>query len=123
MTIESVITVITVSTHDLTQTAQGWEIEPFSDEAMATIHSVQAQTLEAHDLIILRRVDDSAVQDLYLFAAQRAETDWLTFVEEGQVLPPDYLQRLMDLTTAGTSMVGGSDTGVAVRRSYYLEGM
>jgi hypothetical protein len=121
----SLVTVITVSTHDLTRTAQGWEIEPFSDEAMATIHSVQAQTLEAHDLIILRRVDDSVIQDLYLFAAQRAETEWLTFVEEGRVLPPDYLERLWAMVDpeAQTFLVGGSDTGVLVRRSYYLEGM
>lgn len=117
----ALVTVVTVSTHPDTAT---WMDDPFSDEAMATIHSVQEQTTEAHDLIILRRLDGTTpIPDLYQFGAERAETEWLTFVEEGRVLPPDYLERLLALVDDGLFLVGGSDTGVLVRKSYYLEGM
>jgi hypothetical protein len=118
------VTIITISTHPGLHPSE-WNDVAFTDEAMATIHSVQEQDIgpTMWDLSIIRKVDETSARQLYEFAAKHATTPWLAFVDEGTVLPPSALRRaLLDVAASPEQVRVGTDDVTLWRRDYYLEG-
>jgi hypothetical protein len=113
------ITLITTSTATLD------DMDPLSEKAMRTIESMQAQFgPEQWDLTVARDIGDFSLSDLHRMCAENAETEWVSFIHEGEVVKPDALRlllpRLVD-ATPGTNAVA-AEALLCWRRSYYLEG-
>lgn len=110
------VTLITVSTGDAEHM--------MSPKAMATAHSVGQQvgvTPDQFDLLIIRDVGDFSLADLHRLAAEQAQTEWMSFIPEGEVLKPSALAHAIPRCTETTADAVGCDGLLLWRRDYYLK--
>lgn len=113
------VTVVVVSDH---RTDQDPLEDPMSVRAMASVHSVEHQTFRDFDLSIVRRVDETPVLRLWQWAAQHCETEWVCFMDEGDVWPSEMLAHLVDGVGRDTGCVVSIPPakGQIVRRDFFL---
>lgn len=114
------VTVVVVSDHS----ADKDPLEsPMSDRAMETVHSLEHQTFADKDLAIVRKVDDTPVLRLRQWAAEHLDTEWVSFIDEGDTWPPEMLESLVNgLNDGDTGCLVSIPPakGQIVRRSFYL---
>lgn len=85
---------------------------PFQGKTLPTIKSVEDQTWP-HELLIMRNVEDHPIEWMMVEALKRVETDWVTFVDDGEVWPTGYLRQNMRWAhRTGTHTVMESDKPV-----------
>jgi hypothetical protein len=96
--------------------------EPLTDKAMHTVESIQGQPHpDRWDLLIMQDIGDFSLKELRRMGAEQAQTEWVSFIPEGEVVKPTAVDAALAVVPDATSYAVGSEGLLWWRRTYWLE--